>query len=390
MVSQSLNTKGTTLDCTVMIVGAGPAGISTWLHLQKYAPELAGGSMVIEKAVFPRDKLCAGGLGDWTANILEHLGVELDIPSLFISDVEFRFGTEVYHFHPPDCFRVAQRIDFDHALARTAVNRGLELHEDERFIEATRDQSGLIVRTNKGKYIVQALVGADGALSVVRRKMMPAHKPHLAPMFQVFAPVDPQCHTEFKGKKIVVDLTPIDEGLQGYAWHVPCLRNGTPSIAHGICDFRIYPDKPRADLKRIFSRELRSRSLHQDPKSWSSHPIRWLSDEDIVSQRNVLLAGDAAGTEPAFGGGIHVALAYGELAAYAVIDAFQGNDFSFHDYRQRIQSHAVGKFIAKNTRLALELYSGKVNPLSVVPEFFTERYECPNLLFLLLSRSQPS
>jgi len=104
----------------------------------------------------------------------------------------------------------------------------------------------------------------------------------------------------------------------------------------------------------------------------------------------VLLAGDAAGTEPALGGGIHVALAYGGLAACAVIDAFQSKDFSFHDYRQRIQSHAVGKFIAKNTRLALELYSAKVNPLSVVPEFFAERYECSNLLFLLLSGSQPS
>ena len=35
-----------------MIVGAGPAGISTWLHLQKEAPQLAGRSIVIEKAVF--------------------------------------------------------------------------------------------------------------------------------------------------------------------------------------------------------------------------------------------------------------------------------------------------------------------------------------------------
>jgi flavin-dependent dehydrogenase len=372
-----------------MIIGAGPAGISTWLHLQKYAAELAGRSKVIEKAIFPRDKLCAGGLSSWSANILEHLGVELDIPSLYIGDVEFRFGRDLFRFHPPDCFRVIQRIDFDHALVKTAVHRGLELHEDERFIDATRGQGGLLVNTNKRKYIVQALVGADGALSLVRRKMMPPQKPRLAPTLQIFAPVDPQYPSEFNEKKIVVDFTPTNEGLQGYAWHIPCVKNGTPSIAHGICDFRVYADKPRADMKKIFTCELQSRNIRLESRSWSSHPIRWLSGEDIIRQPNVLLVGDAAGIEPALGGGIHVALSYGEVAAHAIIDAFKNDDFSFHDYKKRIQSHSVGKFIAKSTRLALEMYSRKVNPLSIVPEFFTERYECPNLLFLLLSGNQP-
>jgi flavin-dependent dehydrogenase len=118
MVSQKLNTEDSALDYAVMIVGGGPAGISTWLHLQKYAPQLAGRSFVIEKAVFPRDKLCAGSVGGWSAEVLEHLEVELDIPSLFVSDVEFRFGKEIYRLHQPNCFRVVQRMDFDHALAK--------------------------------------------------------------------------------------------------------------------------------------------------------------------------------------------------------------------------------------------------------------------------------
>ena len=92
MVSQKLNTEDSALDCAIMIVGGGPAGISTWLHLQKHAPQLAGRSLMIEKAVFPRDKLCAGGVGAWSEDVLERLEVELDIPSLFVSDMEFRFG----------------------------------------------------------------------------------------------------------------------------------------------------------------------------------------------------------------------------------------------------------------------------------------------------------
>jgi len=386
MVSQKLNTEDSVLDYAVMIVGGGPAGISTWLHLQKHAPQLADSSLVIEKAVFPRDKLCAGGVGGWSAEVLEHLEVELDIPSLFVSDVEFRFGKETYHLRQTNLFRVVQRIDFDHALVKTALNRGLELHEDEMLIDVAHDQNRLTVKTNKRKYSVQTLIGADGALSVVRRKLTPPHKPRLAPTIQIFAPVDPQYDTEFNENRMVLDLTPIREGLQGYVWHFPCLRGGVPSIAHGIGDFRIHNDKPRADMKKIFSRELKSRNIHREPKSWSSHPIRWLSNEDTVSQPNVLLAGDAAGIEPALGGGIHLALSYGEIVAHATIDAFHKNDFSFQDYKQRLQSHLVGKYISECTHLALEMYGGRRDPLNVVRAFFTKRYERYNLLSLLLSK----
>jgi flavin-dependent dehydrogenase len=57
-------------DFSVIIVG-GAAGISTWLHLHKYAPSLALKSLLIDKAVFPRDKICAGGVGGWSPLVLK-------------------------------------------------------------------------------------------------------------------------------------------------------------------------------------------------------------------------------------------------------------------------------------------------------------------------------
>lgn len=385
MPTRRSNTKNSLLNCPIMIVGAGPAGISTWLHLQKEAPQLAQNSIIIEKAIFPRDKLCAGGLCLWVADILAHLRVDLDIPSLFVSDMEFRFGKEIDRLHQDNCFRVVRRLDFDHALAKAAVKRGLELHEDEMLIDVLRTQSKLILTTNKGTYAVQVLVGADGAFSAVRKKMIPSKKRHLAPTLQIFAPADPRYDTEFAQKKMTVDLTPMSGGLQGYLWHVPCLKDKAPFIAHGIGDFRVHPDRPRADMKKIFSRELRKRNICQGPKTWSSYPIPGYSDDDILSQRNVILVGDAAGVEPAFGGGIHLSLSYGEVAARAIIDAFQKDDFSFRDYRQRIQSHEVGKFIAKCTRLALEMHGGKMSPLYAAREVIAPRYDSSAMMRQLLA-----
>ena len=354
-----------------MIVGGGPAGISTWLHLHQYAPQLAIRSLIVEKRVFPRDKLCAGGVGGWSTQVLNRLGVKLDIPSLIISDVEFRFEKEIHRHHQPHFFQVVQRMEFDHALAEVAAQRGLELHENEIFIDATREENLLTVTTSKETYRVSVLVGCDGSLSRVRRKMIPTRQHHLAHTIQIHAPADPQYDSEFELQKIVWDFTPVKAGLQGYVYHFPCLRDGVPTIAHGLGDNRFYSDRPRANLKEIFSRELRSRNIELRPESWSSHPIRWLSLDDMISRPNVILAGDAAGIEPAFGGGIHIALSYGEVVALSIVDAFHKNDFSFNDDQQRLQHHPVGRYIRECTQAAMQLYDRKMNPLKIVREFFT-------------------
>ena len=78
-------TMNTANSCAILIVGAGPAGISTWLHLNKTAPLLADQTIVIDKAQFPRTKLCAGVVGAWSADILKNLGIDLKIPEVLYS-----------------------------------------------------------------------------------------------------------------------------------------------------------------------------------------------------------------------------------------------------------------------------------------------------------------
>jgi flavin-dependent dehydrogenase len=367
-----------------MIVGAGPAGISTWLHLQKYAPQLAERTLVIEKAVFPRDKVCAGAVGGWSADVLAHLEVELDIPSLFISDLEFIFGKQIEHLHEAGCFRVVQRKDFDAGLVTAALNRGLVIHEAEKLTDVVCERNGPLIRTSKQHYRVKVVIGADGAFSAVRRMMMPHQKPRLAPTIQTLTSSAHHDGSEFDGKKIVLNFTAINEGLQGYVWHVPCLKEGLPSIAHGLVDFRILPDQPRADMKGILGRALKARNIRSRPDSWSSHPIHWLCDDDVISKPNVILVGDAAGIEPALGGGIHISLSYGQVAALSVMAAFRKNDFSFHDYKKRIQSHRVGKTIRDCSTLAYEMYNGRKNPLEVARELLSTKFKKPDLLSFLL------
>jgi len=367
-----------------MIVGAGPAGISTWLHLNKYAPELADKTVLIEKAAFPRHKLCAGGVGAWSADVLEHLEVELSIPSLFVTAVEFRYRDRSWVYNSPTRLRMVQRADFDFALAKSGINRGMVFHENEKFIEARREKDTLAVSTSHGNYNVKALVGADGSLSMVRRMMMRPHQTCLATTLQVSAPVNPKYDPEFSQKKLLIDYSPVAEGLQGYTWHFPCLQDEAPSMNHGIGNFRFYREKSRPDMKKVFRRELEARHIDSRPESWSSHPIRWFSNDVPISRPHVLLVGDAAGIDPAFGGGIHMALSYGEIAATTLIQAVQRNDFTFGNYQPAVMSHFMGAHIKACTRLASELYGGEKDPLrSLVGHFLAGQFGDGNLLSLL-------
>src|SRR5215207_5521788 len=59
----------------IIVVGAGPAGSSSALQLLNLNPELAGQILLLDKALFPRAKLCAGGLSPAADRALSQLGL---------------------------------------------------------------------------------------------------------------------------------------------------------------------------------------------------------------------------------------------------------------------------------------------------------------------------
>ncbi len=347
----------------IMIVGGGPAGISTWLHLNKRAPDLAARTLLIEKAVYPRPKLCGGGVTRQADLILARLRVKIKVPSVRIHNVEFRFGEQTLRFQQRNILRVVRRHEFDHALAQAAVKRGLQLQEDETFLNYEHADGYLKVETSRRQYRVRALIGADGAKSVVRRIMAPAQKPNFSRLMEILTPVDPGQNRIFADNTAVFDFSPLAEGLQGYVWDFPCFEGGAAMMNRGIFDSRVHPDRPRADLKAIFDRELIAREAYLAPKNWAGHPERWFSRENILAQPNVLLTGDAAGVEPAFGEGISQALMYGDVAAISLVNAFKQHDFSFNDYTTQLLLHPLGQALDRQTKLAKKMYAGSTKPV---------------------------
>ncbi len=72
----------------------------------------------------------------------------------------------------------------------------------------------------------------------------------------------------------------------------------------GVFDSRVRSSRPRAELKPVFEDSLAQREVELDDVHLQGHPERWFDASARHSAPRVLLAGDAAGTEPLFGEGI--------------------------------------------------------------------------------------
>jgi flavin-dependent dehydrogenase len=160
----------------VAVVGAGPAGSAAALAARR-----AGASvLLLDRAAFPRDEPCGDGIAAHVLDVLAELGVP-DAVAGFAPVPALRLvgpgGGQVARPLPRPAWTVPRRV-FDARLVATAVAAGARLHR--HAVRRVEERSGLVVLD--GQFAARAVVGADGAGSVIRRALGQAGNPdrHLA------------------------------------------------------------------------------------------------------------------------------------------------------------------------------------------------------------------
>ena len=334
----------------VLIVGCGPAGASTALHLARRDPAWAGRIVMLDKAIHPREKLCGGGVTHIGHNILARLGLRFEPPHLKMREVRLVYGGSSLSLHGAPVFRIVRREEFDYWLIGVAELLGVRVHHGEAVVHVAPADQHVEVVTTRGAYRARIVVAADGAHSFVRRALKWEGESRIARVLEVLTP-ESRHAPEFRDGVAVFDFTPIGDGLQGYAWDFPSLVSGQPFMNSGVFDSRVRPERAKADLKQILREFLARRGRDLDAYELKGHPLRCWDRRARFAIPRVMLVGDAAGADPLMGEGISFALGYGEVAASAIADAFERSDFSLTTYADRLLAHPL--FVQLDTRAQL-------------------------------------
>jgi geranylgeranyl reductase family protein len=330
----------------IVIIGAGPAGCSTSLFLAKQQIP----HTIIDKAVFPRDKVCGDALSGKSVYVLNELdpsivpafagqqsqfidswGVKFVAPNGKAIDIPFKSDMSKEQY-PPGF--ISKRIDFDNELFKRLdrnyahVVDGAEVKEVERagetmFVSYEKDGVKTEIRD------IKLVVGAEGDRSIVAKKLAGIQKEndhYCAGIRAYYEGVEGMHAQNF------IELHFLPEMLPGYFWIFP-LPNGLANVGAGMLTTEV--SKRKINLKEDMVKAIennpnirerfKNAKLQGKIQGWGL-PLG--SKKRPVSGERFLLAGDAGSLiDPFTGEGIGNALYSGMMAAAQIGECIKQNRY---------------------------------------------------------------
>ena len=305
-----------------IVVGAGPAG--AWAG---YTLARAGARVVIVDFSHPREKPCGGGVTGRALALVTDAIDAAAMPAAVIESARFtdsasgRSATvalDARGVSPASSLVVASRTMFDARLLEAAQRAGATLVA-ARATDVTVESGGVTVDTSRGVLHASLVIGADGANSLVRRRVTrPLSRDQLSVATGYFA------HGA-TSREVVIEIT---RDPPGYIWSFP----RPDHLAIGICA-DVNARASAGALRSSVAAWIRtSRVAGNAPLTAYSWPIPSLHAADFsrltLAGPRWCLAGDAAGlVDPITREGIFFALQSGAFAANAALSANPAREY---------------------------------------------------------------
>lgn len=287
----------------VIIVGGGPAGSSC----AAFCAAAGLRTLLLDRARFPRDKVCGDCVNPSCFPVLERLGVRKELRGLThakLATVDFiPLNGEAVSLSILEAGEISvKRSLLDDLLLRNAIAKGAEVLQETTV---TAIEAGWILHAETGSYRTRFLVGADGRNSQVAR--VAGLRGNTRKVDRVALQTHLELPSWLRGR-VALHLFP--GGYAGYA-----------DVGGGELNICLVGQSN--NLERLKKEAAKLFSI-SDCTRWNS--VTPITRPDArVARDGVFLVGDAARVvEPFTGEGIYYALRSGELAADSVVRACRG------------------------------------------------------------------
>ena len=338
-------------DFDVAIVGGGPAGTSTALHLVRREGISPSRIVMLEKARHPRDKPCAVAVSAWGVRALAAIDVGLDVPHVAIRGLRVLtadgVGTESASLGV-----VVRRCELDASLWGVARADGVAAYDGEPLLGLERGPGGWCLTTPHRALTARLVAACDGAGSTVRKLLGVRESARKGHLYVAETPVRPGDAGPNAGL-CDFDLRVADDGVEGYYWDFPTVVGGALSVSRGIYHANF---TPRPDLKRHLARSLASRGVDIARLKLKPFSTRPLVPGACLSLRGLALVGEAAGIDATTGEGIAQAILMGGVAEKHLARALRVGDQRLDGYGPEVTGTAVGRHLLQSAWLARRVY----------------------------------
>jgi menaquinone-9 beta-reductase len=324
----------TSQEADVIVVGAGPAGATAGYYLAQSGLDV----LVLEKSVFPRDKVCGDGLTPRAVKSLVNMGVPIESQG-WLKNKGLRVigGGKRMELPWPDLTSypgyglVRTRATLDETLARRAQAAGARLEEGVTVTgpvidDRTGNIAGVVAddHGSERSYRAPVVIAADGNSSRLSVAMGLRKRDD--------RPLGVAVRTYYRSPRHTddyleswLDLWDGDRLLPGYGW-IFGMGDGTSNVGLGLLN-------TSAAFGNTDYRALLRRWLAGMPEEWGftednrTEPVRGAAlpmgfNRTPHYHRGLLLAGDAGGLVNPFNGeGIAYAMESGEILGRTVAQA---------------------------------------------------------------------
>jgi geranylgeranyl reductase family protein len=357
----------------LIIVGGGPSGSAAVL----YARQAGLSCLLLDRATFPRDKICGDALSGKSVTALKELGLidgVRDLPGATIHrvifgspdavevDIDLRNATREEY---TTGFVIRRQI-FDAFLWREAC-QAATAYQENVTVKDLLMENGTVTGVSgehdghQVRYRGRIVLGADGFNSIVSRKAgLYRHEPrHWIVALR-------QYYENVSGLTDQIELQYVDEVLPGYFWIFP-LENGSANVGIGMVHKDVKEkgiDLKEALRSAVESPRFRDRFAGAKP---TEEPVGWNLPVGSKHRKNhgsgFMLLGDAASLiDPFTGEGIGNALYSAKFAVETAREAVDAGDVS--EKRLSTYDRKLWDEIGDELRTSARLQSlGRFRPL---------------------------